>query len=76
MPSGMGSSAGARACPDRRGDIAAYLVGALDSQAGAEVRRHLGSCPACRAEYEDLVPVAGCLALLTTRLRGRPGTMW
>jgi hypothetical protein len=29
------------------------------------VRRHLGTCPACEAEYEDLVPVVSWLALLT-----------
>jgi predicted anti-sigma-YlaC factor YlaD len=54
-----------QACPGWRGDLAAYLVGALDSQACAAVRRHLGCCPACRAEYENLAPVVGRLALLT-----------
>ena len=53
-----------QACPGWRGDLAAYLVGALDPQACAAVRRHLGTCPACQAEYEDLVPVVGWLALL------------
>ena len=53
------------ACPGWRDDLAAYLVGALDVQACATVRRHLGACPACQAEYEDLVPVVGWLALLT-----------
>ena len=46
-----------QACPGRRGDLAAYLVGALDPPASDAVRRHLGTCPACQAEYEDLVPV-------------------
>lgn len=53
-----------QACPGWRGDLAAYLVGALDPQARAAVRRHLGCCPACRAEYENLAPVVGRLALL------------
>ena len=53
-----------QACPRWRGDIAACLVGALDAQACAAVRRHLGTCPACQAEYENLVPVVGRLDLL------------
>jgi anti-sigma factor RsiW len=54
-----------QACPGWRGDLAAYLVGALDPQACAAVRRHLGTCPACEAEYQDLAPVVSRLALLT-----------
>jgi len=54
----------AQACPAWRGELAAYLVGALEPQAGAAVRRHLGTCPACEAEYEDLAPVVSWLALL------------
>ncbi len=54
-----------QACPGWRGDLAAYLVGALDPHACAAVRRHLSACPACQAEYEDLVPVVDRLALLT-----------
>lgn len=61
----MRTSRWARACPGWRGDLAAYLVGAPDPQARAAVRRHLGTCPAWQAEYEDLVPVVGWLALLT-----------
>ena len=53
------------ACHGWRGDLAAYLVGALDPQECAAVRSHLGSCPACQAEYEDLAVVVGCLALLS-----------
>ena len=53
-----------QACPGWRGDLAAYLVGALDPQACAAVRRHLGTCPACQSEYDNLVPVVGRLALL------------
>jgi len=58
------SSRGAQACPAWRGDLAAYLVGALDPQPAAAMRRHLSACPACEAEYEDLVPVVSQLALL------------
>jgi anti-sigma factor RsiW len=54
-----------QACPRWRGDLAAYLVGALGPQACAAVRRHLGTCPACEAEYKDLAPVVSWLALLT-----------
>jgi anti-sigma factor RsiW len=54
-----------KACPGWRGDLAACLLGALDPQACAAVWRHLGTCPACKAEYEDLVPVVSWLALLT-----------
>ena len=52
------------ACPGWRGDLAAYLVGALDPQASAAVRHHLGTCPGCDAEYQDLAPVVSWLALL------------
>ena len=60
----MRTSRWAQACPAWRGDLAAYLVGALDPQPSAAVRRHLGSCPACEAEFVDLVPVVSWLALL------------
>ena len=60
----MRASRWAQACPAWRGDLAAYLVGALDPQPSAAMRRHLGACPACEAEYEDLVPVVSWLALL------------
>ena len=45
------------ACSEWRGDIGAYIVGALEGGAAARVRRHLRSCTACRSEYEDLLPV-------------------
>jgi anti-sigma factor RsiW len=50
-----------RACAAWRGDIGAYIVGALSPQAGAMVRRHLQTCPACRDDYQDLVPVCDWL---------------
>lgn len=46
-----------QACPERRGDIGAYIVGALDRNPRAEVRQHLIMCSGCRAEYQDLLPV-------------------
>jgi hypothetical protein len=46
-----------QACARWRGDIGAYIVGALDSGASADVRRHLRTCGDCRSEYEDLLPV-------------------
>jgi anti-sigma factor RsiW len=55
-----------QACPDRHGDIGAYIVGALDCGTKTDVRRHLAACPDCRAEYEDLLPVRHWLGRLTT----------
>lgn len=53
-----------QACAMWRGDIGAYIVGALDRDARARVRRHLASCAGCRADYHDLVPVRDWLARL------------
>ena len=67
------------ACQGWRGDLAAYLVGALDPQASAAVRCHLLTCPACQAEYEDLAVVVVFLAL-STRAPGpaptTPSDLW
>jgi Putative zinc-finger len=65
----------AQACPGWRDDLAAYLVGALDPQACTALRHHLGTCPACQAEYEDLLPVVGWLALLTSPGPGNMGLL-
>jgi Putative zinc-finger len=46
-----------QACAGWRGDIGAYVVGALSPVEAARMRRHLRNCAACRAEYEDLIPV-------------------
>jgi hypothetical protein len=54
-----------RACNDWRGEIGAYIVGALDHAAGVTVRRHLRSCSNCRSEYEDLLPVRDWLTRLS-----------
>jgi anti-sigma factor RsiW len=44
-------------CATWRDDLATYVIGALDSEERAAVRRHLAVCAACRADYEDLLPV-------------------
>ena len=44
-------------CAEWRGDIGAYIIGALDGRARARVSRHLAACAGCRAEYDDLIPV-------------------
>jgi hypothetical protein len=59
-----------QACARWRGDIGAYVVGALDSGASADVRRHLRACANCRSEYEDLLSVRDWL----TKVRGANGT--
>jgi anti-sigma factor RsiW len=46
-----------QACAGWRGEIGAYVVGALGPVEAAGVRRHLRGCAACRADYQDLVPV-------------------
>jgi hypothetical protein len=48
-------------CAEWRGDIGAYIIGALDGRARARVSRHLAACAGCRAEYDDLVPVRAWL---------------
>lgn len=56
----------AQAWPGWRGDLAAGLVGAPDPPAYAALWHRLGTCAACQADYEDLVPVVGWHALLTS----------
>ena len=46
-----------QACAGWRGDIGAYVVGALGPVEAGRVKRHLRGCAACRAEYQDLIPV-------------------
>jgi len=61
-------------CAEWRGDIGAYIVGALDGQARARVSRHLMACPGCRADYDELVPVRAWLGRLAlTGRRPEPG---
>lgn len=53
-----------QACAMWRDDIGACILGALDPDECAQVKRHLGACAACRADYHDLAPVRDWLALL------------
>jgi anti-sigma factor RsiW len=58
-----------QACAEWRGEIGAYIVGALDEDAAAAVSHHVATCPGCRSEYDDLAPVRGWLR----RLAIQPG---
>ena len=51
-----------QACTMWRGDIGAYIVGAIDPGTAARVRRHLRACRPCRADYQDLVPMRDWLS--------------
>jgi len=51
-------------CAQWRGDIGAYVVGALDGCTRDRVSRHLAACRGCRADYSELVPVRDMLGLL------------
>ena len=59
-------------CATWRGDLGAYVVGALDSEERARMRRHLAACPACRTDYEDLLPVRDWLARTKRHLMACP----
>jgi anti-sigma factor RsiW len=58
-------------CIKWRGDLGAYVIGALDREERAAMRRHLAVCPACRADYEDLLHLR--LAHYGTAGPARPG---
>ncbi len=61
-------------CAQWRGDIGAYIVGALDARARRQVSRHLAGCAGCRADYDELVPVRNWLNLLDlTSCAPQPG---
>jgi hypothetical protein len=51
-------------CAQWRGEIGAYIIGALDGYARDTLTRHLAACDGCRAEYAELVPVRYWLGLL------------
>ena len=57
-------------CAQWRGEIGAYVVGALDGSARDGVARHLAACADCRAEYDELVPVRSWLSLLAVAAGG------
>jgi len=51
-------------CAEWRGDLGAYVIGALVRDWLAWTRLHLAACTACRAGYEDLLPARYWLARL------------
>ena len=48
-----------------RMELGSYVLGALDSAEADEVRRHLLTCPVCRAEYRELAAVPAVLARIS-----------
>jgi Putative zinc-finger len=69
-----------QACAAWRGDVGAYLVGALNGDARARVIAHLETCAGCRSDYDELVPVRGLLSQLAgpdaAPRAGGPGRAW
>jgi hypothetical protein len=50
-------------CEELRHSLGAYVLGALDVDDAAAVRRHLLECPECAEERDALVPLPGLLSL-------------
>jgi putative zinc finger protein len=50
-------------CDDLRTSLGAYVLGALDVDEAADVRRHLQDCEGCAAERDALTPLPGLLSL-------------
>jgi anti-sigma factor RsiW len=50
-------------CDELRHSLGAYVLGALDVDEAAAVRRHLLECPECAAERDALTPLPGLLSL-------------
>jgi hypothetical protein len=50
-------------CDELRHSLGAYVLGALDVDEAAAVRRHLQDCPDCAAERDALTPLPGLLSL-------------
>jgi len=50
-------------CAQWRGEIGAYVVGALNGNARDRVTRHLAGCAGCRADYDEIVPVRDWLGV-------------
>jgi len=50
-------------CEGLRHSLGAYVLGALDVDEAAAVRRHLQECPECAEERDALVPLPGLLSL-------------
>jgi hypothetical protein len=50
-------------CDELRHSLGAYVLGALDVDEAAAVRRHLQDCPQCAAERDALTALPGLLSL-------------
>jgi Putative zinc-finger len=50
-------------CDRMRHSLGAYVLGALDVEEAAEVRRHLEDCPDCAAERDALAPLPELLSV-------------
>jgi hypothetical protein len=50
-------------CDEMRAAIGAYVLGALDVEEAAAVRRHLQECPQCAAERDELAALPGLLSM-------------
>ena len=50
-------------CEHLRPAIGAYVLGGLDPEEAAAVRRHLETCPECAAEHDALAPMPDLLSL-------------
>ena len=56
-----------------RTNLGAYALGHLDPEEAGQVEEHLRTCSTCRAEYDELLPVAGALAGLRDPTGSGPG---
>lgn len=51
-------------CDDARLALGSLVLGALGEQEAAHIRAHLRSCPACRAEYDELTGLPRLMGLV------------
>lgn len=51
-------------CRTWREQIGSFLLGHLDRDEQAALQAHLDGCPACRAEVDELLPVASLLSVV------------
>ena len=56
---------GPHCSPRQRMELGSYALGALDRAEADQVRRHLLTCPLCRAEYRELAAVPAVLARIS-----------
>lgn len=59
-------------CATGRDDLAAYVIGVMGSEERAAMTRHLAACPACRSDYEYLLPVGDWLTRTRRHLMACP----